>query len=94
VIIPRGRSNLYADFPADRWAWFVRKKLELNTKSHFAKPHGPEPMYFAKQSIDQLAADLQAMPGKRDEVLGALLSRAYEVPRGQGICCTWRLAAA
>jgi hypothetical protein len=40
-------------------------------------------MYFAKQSIDQLAADLEAMPGKRDEVLGALLSRAYEVPRAK-----------
>src|SRR5450432_3816197 len=35
-----------------------------------AKPYGPEPMYFAKQSINQLATDLEAIPGKRDEVLG------------------------
>jgi hypothetical protein len=40
-------------------------------------------MYFAKQSIDQLAADLEGIPGKRDEVLEALLSRAYEVPRAK-----------
>lgn len=40
-------------------------------------------MYFARQSIDQLAADLEAMPRKRDEVLEALLSRAYEVPRAK-----------
>jgi hypothetical protein len=28
-----GYSNLYADFPADRWSWFIRKKLKFNTKS-------------------------------------------------------------
>jgi hypothetical protein len=29
-----GWSNLWAIFPADRWAWFIRTELELNTKSH------------------------------------------------------------
>jgi hypothetical protein len=29
-----GCSNLWAAFGADRWSWFIRKKLELNTKSH------------------------------------------------------------
>lgn len=31
-----GRSNLWPDEGADRWGSFIRKKLELNTKSHFA----------------------------------------------------------
>src|ERR1700704_2223311 len=30
-----GWSNLWGDEGADRWEWFTRKKLELNTKSHF-----------------------------------------------------------
>ena len=28
-----GCSNLWAAFGADRWAWFIRKKLKLNPKS-------------------------------------------------------------
>ena len=28
-----GWSNLWMIFPADRWAWFIRKKLKLNPKS-------------------------------------------------------------
>jgi hypothetical protein len=31
----RGWSNLWRDEGADRWDSFIRKKLELNTKSHF-----------------------------------------------------------
>ena len=40
-------------------------------------------MYFAKDSIDLLAADLNAIPRRRDEVLEALLARRYEVPRAE-----------
>ncbi len=31
-----GWSILWRNEDADRWASFIRKKLELNTKSHFA----------------------------------------------------------
>ena len=40
-------------------------------------------MYFAKESIESLAADYAAMPGKRDELLDAFLSRNYEVARAK-----------
>src|ERR1700680_3759693 len=36
-----GRSNLGRDEEADRWSSSIRKKLELNTKSHFRR--GPVP---------------------------------------------------
>jgi hypothetical protein len=36
---PGGWSNLSLVSPADRWASFIRKKLELNTKSPTATDH-------------------------------------------------------
>ena len=40
-------------------------------------------MYFAQEAIGRLASEYGAMAGKRDEILGALLSRQYDVPRAQ-----------
>jgi hypothetical protein len=40
-------------------------------------------MFFAQQSIENMAADFAAISGRRDEVLDAFLSRAYAVPRAK-----------
>jgi hypothetical protein len=44
-------------------------------------------MYFAQAALESLEDDLAAMPQPRDEVLDALLSRHYQVPRA------WEFAA-
>jgi hypothetical protein len=36
-----GRSNLWRHEEADRWAWFIRKKIEFNPKSPLVRVASP-----------------------------------------------------
>jgi len=60
----RGWSNLWTSFPADRWSWFIRKKLEcvfamVTTLGRLGLPFG------ADQNLDTAALDfLEGIPAE------------------------------